>query len=98
MAAYVFAEVEITDPVAYENYRQQVPAVIAKYGGRYLVRGGVAKLREGKTPPQRLVILEFPDMAKLEAFYNSAEYAPLLAIRSRASNSRLISIEGLPAA
>lgn len=95
MPAYIFAEVEITDPVAYEAYRAQVPAIINKYGGRYLVRGGAATLREGKAPPQRLVILEFPDMAKLEAFYNSAEYAPLLAIRSRASNSRLISIEGV---
>jgi uncharacterized protein (DUF1330 family) len=95
MAAYIFAEVEITDPVAYETYRAQVPAIIAKYGGRYLVRGGHARLREGTAPPQRLVILEFPDMAKLEAFYNSPEYAPLLAIRSRASNSRLMSIEGV---
>jgi uncharacterized protein (DUF1330 family) len=95
MPAYIFAEVEITDPVAYETYRAQVPAIIAKYGGRYLVRGGAAALLEGTVPPQRLVILEFPDMAKLEAFYGSPEYAPLLAIRSNASNSRLMSIAGV---
>jgi uncharacterized protein (DUF1330 family) len=95
MTAYVFAEVEVTDPVAYEDYRRQVPAVIAKYGGRYLVRGGAATLHEGNAAPQRLVILEFDSMAKLRAFYDSPEYAPLLAIRSRASKSRLISVEGV---
>jgi uncharacterized protein (DUF1330 family) len=95
MTAYVFAEVEVTDPVAYEDYRRQVPAVIAKYGGRYLVRGGAATLHEGSATPQRLVILEFENMAKLRAFYDSAEYAPLLAIRSRASKSRLLSVEGV---
>ncbi len=95
MSAYVFAEVEVTDPVAYEDYRRQVPAVIAKYGGRYLVRGGAATLHEGTQAPQRLVILEFENMAKLRAFYDSPEYAPLLAIRARASKSRLISIEGV---
>jgi len=40
MSAYVIAEIEITDPAAYEEYRKQVPAVIAKYGGRFTVRGG----------------------------------------------------------
>ena len=40
MSAYVIAEIEITDPAAYEEYRKQVPAVIARYGGRYTVRGG----------------------------------------------------------
>jgi uncharacterized protein (DUF1330 family) len=95
MTAYVFAEVEVTDPVAYEDYRRQVPAVIAKYGGRYLVRGGAATLHEGTAAPQRLVILEFENMAKLRAFYDSPEYAPLLNLRTRASKSRLISIEGV---
>jgi uncharacterized protein (DUF1330 family) len=95
MAAYVFAEVEVTDPVAYEDYRRQVPAVIAKYGGRYLVRGGAATLHEGTQVPKRLVILEFESMAKLRAFYDSPEYAPLIALRSRAAKSRLISVEGV---
>jgi uncharacterized protein (DUF1330 family) len=95
MAAYIFASVEITDPAAYEEYRKQVPGVIAAYGGRYLVRGGVVQRLEGDAPLNRLVILEFPDMARLKAFYNSAEYRPLLAIRQRAARSNLLAIEGV---
>jgi len=95
MAAYIYASVEVTDPVAYEEYRRQVPAVIAAYGGRYLVRGGATVALEGAAPASRLVILEFPDMARLRAFYDSPEYRPLLAIRKSASRSTLTAIEGV---
>jgi uncharacterized protein (DUF1330 family) len=76
MSAYIFASVEITDPAAYEEYRRRVPAIIAAYGGRYLARGGAVERLEGNAPANRLVIVEFPDMVRLKAFYNSAEYQP----------------------
>jgi uncharacterized protein (DUF1330 family) len=95
MAAYIFANVDIRDPAAYEEYRRRVPAVIAAYGGRYLVRGGGVERLEGDAATNRLVILEFPDMAQLKAFYHSAEYQPLLAIRQRAARSTLLAIEGV---
>jgi uncharacterized protein (DUF1330 family) len=95
MSAYIFASVEITDPAAYEEYRRRVPAIIAAYGGRYLARGGAVERLEGNAPVNRLVIVEFPDMARLKAFYNSAEYQPLLAIRQRAARSNLLAIEGV---
>ena len=95
MSAYIFASVEITDPAAYEEYRRRVPAIIAAYGGRYLARGGAVERLEGKAAVNRLVIVEFPDMVQLRAFYNSAEYQPLLAIRQRAARSNLLAIEGV---
>ena len=95
MAAYIHANVDVTDPVAYEDYRRQVPAVIAAYGGRYLVRGGAVQVLEGAAAPARQVILEFPDMARLQAFYNSPEYRALIPIRQRASTGALVAIEGV---
>jgi len=95
MAAYIIAHVEVTEPVGYEEYRQRVPAVIAAYGGRYLARGGATTVLEGEFKPHRLVILEFPDMARLKAFYHSPEYQPLAALRQRTSRSNLVAIEGL---
>ena len=95
MAAYIHASVEVTDPVAYEDYRRQVPAVVAQYGGRYLVRGGATEVLEGDAVPNRVVILEFPDMAGLKAFYHSPEYAPLRAVRQRAARCSLVVIEGV---
>ena len=95
MAAYIWANVEVTDPVAYEEYRQRVPAIIAAHGGRYLARGGRSELLEGAVQPNRLVILEFPDMAQLKAFYHSPEYRPLTALRQRTARSSLIALEGV---
>ena len=95
MAAYIFASIDITDPAAYEEYRKRVPAIIAAYGGRYLARGGAVELLEGDKPRDRQVILEFPTMERLTAFYRSAEYQPLLAIRQHAAKSTLLAIEGV---
>lgn len=95
MAAYVIAEVEVTDPAAYEEYRKRVPATIEQYGGKYLARGGATETKEGGWAPARLVILEFPSMAQARRWYDSPEYTPARAIRQRASKSKLIFAEGL---
>lgn len=95
MAAYIYGNIQVTDPVAYEQYRARVPAVIAAHGGRYLVRGGAVKVLEGGADAQRQVILEFPDMAALEAFYYSAEYQELVTIRQAAATGQLVAIQGV---
>ena len=95
MSAYIVASIEITDAAAFKEYRAHVPAVIAAYGGRYLVRGGAVERLEGNAPLNRMVILEFPDMARLKAFYHSAQYQPLLAMRKRAATATLLAIEGV---
>ena len=96
MAAYLHAQIEVTDPVGYEDYRRQVPAIIAAHGGRYLVRGGAVTPLEGDQASQRReVILEFPDMAALLGFYRAPEYQPLIALRQRCSRGRITAIEGV---
>lgn len=95
MPAYLFANVDVTNPVGYEEYRKQVSATIAAFGGRYLARGGAVETLEGDHVAKRVVILEFPDMARLKAWYTSAEYMPLLAIRQATSRSSLIAVEGV---
>jgi len=95
MSAYVIAEIDITDPAAYEDYRRQVPGVIAKYGGRYVVRGGKVESLEGGWSPKRMAVVEFPSMEQALKFYRSPEYAPLVEIRQKASKGKLIIVEGI---
>ncbi len=95
MAAYLIADVEITDSVGYEEYRQKVPATIAAYGGRYLARGGAVQVLEGTWSPKRCVVVEFPSMAQFKAWWSSPEYQPLRALRARTTNSHLVVTEGL---
>lgn len=94
MAAYVVGEIEVTDPATYEDYRKQVMAVVTKYGGRFIVRGGSVETLEGGWAPKRFVALEFPSMEQARSFYRSPEYAPLLALRQKASRGKLILVEG----
>jgi uncharacterized protein (DUF1330 family) len=95
MAAYLIAEVEITDPKAYEEYRKIVPGTIAQYGGRYLVRGGSVEPKEGGWTPSRVVVLEFASLDQARKWYHSPEYAPALAIRTRAGKSKVILVDGI---
>jgi uncharacterized protein (DUF1330 family) len=94
MAAYLIADVEVLDAVAYEQYKQQLPATLEPFGARYVVRGGATEVLEGDWNPVRLVVIEFPDMTRLKAWYNSAAYRPLIALRQRSARARLLAIEG----
>ena len=94
MAAYVIAEVNVTDPKLYEDYKKMVPATVEKYGGRFVVRGGSVEVKEGGWKPARLVVLEFPSMEQARRWYQSPEYAPALALRLKAASAKLILVEG----
>ena len=95
MAAYLIADIQVNDGVAYEEYRRLVPAIIAAHGGRYLVRGGATQVLEGDWQPRRTVVIEFSDMAALKSFYASPEYRKILELRENASFGNLIAVEGV---
>ena len=94
MPGYVIADVEVTDLAAYEEYRKLVPATVAKYGGRYLVRGGAHEVREGDWREAGVVVLEFRSVAEARRWYDSEEYRPARAIRHRAARSSVLIVEG----
>ena len=95
MSAYVVVDCEVTDPVRYDQYKQAAPPAIARYGGRYLARGGTAAVLEGDWQPQRIVILEFPSLAAAKEFYDSPEYRAARALRSGAATMDIIAVEGV---
>jgi uncharacterized protein (DUF1330 family) len=95
MPAYVIAEVTVTDPSTMEEYRKQVPATVARYGGRFLVRGGAHETIEGDWKPNRLVILEFPSMEQARRWYDSEEYREPKALRIKSGRTNLVMVEGV---
>jgi uncharacterized protein (DUF1330 family) len=96
MAALLIADIEVTDAARYEEYQRQVPAYVAAYDGRFVVRGGRAQVLEGTWPTRRVVVIEFPSMTRLLDFYDSVEYATLKSLRMRASDSRIIAVDESP--
>ncbi len=95
MPAYLLANITVTDPQRYQAYRDQVPAVIAQYGGRYIVRAGAVHPLEGDLGLDRCVVLEFPSLAAARRFYDSPEYAPLLKLRLATTRSHVALVEGV---
>jgi uncharacterized protein (DUF1330 family) len=95
MAAYVIADVDITDPVAYEDYKRQTPGTIAAYGGEFIVRGGAVEVLEGEWRPNRTVIIKFESIEKAREWYNSPEYQEPKALRQSASKGSLVLVEGV---
>jgi uncharacterized protein (DUF1330 family) len=85
----------VTSSEKYEEYKRHAAPLVERFGGRYLARGGKYEVLEGDWEPHRLVVLEFPDMESLKAWYDSPEYAPIKAIRQGASQCRLIMLEGM---
>ena len=94
MSAYLIGDTHITDHKTYDEYKRQVLPTIEKFGGRFLVRGGPHEVLEGTWQPARLVMIEFPDMDALRAWYASPEYAPLLALRQPAATDHLVAVPG----
>ena len=95
MSAYVVVNITVHDPEPYAQYRAMAPPTIAKYGGRYVARGGATEVMEGDWTPNRLVLLEFPDVAAARAWWDSPEYAPARALRQSCSDAQLVITEGL---
>lgn len=96
MTAYLIATMDVHDGAGYEAYKEKVPALIAKHGGDYVVRGGAADIVEGSWPAGRIVMLDFPDYAAAQAFIADPDYQPVAAIRHRTATSHLWLIDGVP--
>ena len=95
MPAYVLANIAILDPVRYEDYKRMVPATLAPFGGRFIVRGGETDVLEGDWRPSRLVLLEFPSVERARAWWNSPEYAEARGLRQATSKGTLIILPGV---
>lgn len=92
--AYLVADVTVTNPEPYIEYQRKVPAIVAQYGGKYLVRAGAMHPREGDLGIRRLVVVEFESMDAALRFYESDDYAPLLKLRKETTQSHLAFFEG----
>ncbi len=92
MPAYVIGKVTVTDRHRYREYAKLSPGVIAKFGGRFLARGGEVVTLEGPEERQRVAVIEFPSLEKAKEFYNSEDYCKLRKLREGAATVSLIAV------
>ena len=96
MPAYVIANIDVKDPDRYKDYIKMSPISIAKFGGRFIARGGKTEVLEGSWVPKRLVLLEFPSVERAQAWWGSPEYAAAKALRHASAHTMMLLAEGLP--
>jgi uncharacterized protein (DUF1330 family) len=92
--AFVVVELSIHDQATYDRYKLLAPPTIAKYGGRYAVRGGTTEAFEGDWKPERFVILEFPTAAAARKWWSSPEYTEARALRQKSAKTRMLLVDG----
>jgi uncharacterized protein (DUF1330 family) len=95
MTAYVIVDIDVHDPVGYEEYKKLAPAAVELYGGKYIARGGKTETLEGDWSPSRLVILQFENSEQAKQWLNSEEYREARGMRHQTAKSQMVVIEGL---
>jgi uncharacterized protein (DUF1330 family) len=96
MPTYAIVLVDVTDKEQYSKYTQATPPVIAQFGGKFIVRGGITATLEGEEEKRRVVVIEFPSFELAQAFYHSEEYQRVKKLRSGAATMTLIVADGYP--
>lgn len=94
MTAYVIAQFHVTDCEGFDAYRKAAVPIVESYGGRFLVSGGAITNIEGETGRPRMIMLEFPDKAAAERFYNSPEYGEIAPLRRDNTIGSVSIVEG----
>ena len=93
--AYLLVQVDVSNPERYGEYTKLSPAIIEKFGGRFLARAGQSTTLEGTAAPSRVVVIEFPSYERAQAFYNSPEYVAARKVRAGAATAQFVLVEGL---
>ena len=95
MSALIIVDIEVTDPVRYEEYKRLASASIEAHGGRYLVRGGASEVLDGDWTPRRMVVLQFDSVEQAKGWRSSSEYAEAKKVRESCARSNMVVVEGI---
>ncbi|HET9418452.1 MAG TPA: DUF1330 domain-containing protein [Chthoniobacterales bacterium] len=94
MPAYVIVEIDIVDPLGYDEYKKLAGATVEKYGGKYIVRGGKSEVLEGDWHPKRIVVLQFDSIERAKQWLNSEEYRGPRKMRHATAKTNMLVVEG----
>jgi uncharacterized protein (DUF1330 family) len=95
MPAYYIGEHMVSDFALFDDFLAKVVPMIERFGGRYLTKAGSHEILEGDWKPNRVVIIEFPDIASIESWYRAPEYQPFIALRRSATTDVIFILEGI---
>ena len=94
-SAYIIANVTVTNPQQYEEYKKWSSAAMQAHNAEVCVRGGKVEVLEGDWQPDRMVLLKFPSVEAARLFDASPEYGKARAARQGAAIMRMVIVEGV---
>jgi uncharacterized protein (DUF1330 family) len=94
MKAYLVLDFSVNDFAGFSKYIAEIPAFIARHSGKYIVRGVQPTPIEGDWKPERMVIIEFPEREKAEAFLSDPQIQNLFKVRHDTTTSKLVLADG----
>ena len=95
MPAYLIVRASVTDMAQYQEYMKLTPAIVEKYGGKFIIRGGEKVVLEGPEITERMVMLKFDSVAAARRMYDSDEYQAAIKVRQGAAEASFVVMEGL---
>ena len=95
MTAYAIFDADVHDQTVMDEYLEKVAPTLKQYGAKLVVGTSEIDTVEGGGAPRRIAILEFEDIEAARTWYNSPEYQAALPLRQKASNDRVIFVEGI---
>ncbi len=95
MPAYLIVRAKVTNMEQYQQYMKLTPAILEKYGGQFVIRGGEKVVLEGPDVAERVVMVKFDSIDAARRMYNSDEYQAAIKIREGAAEASFIVMEGL---
>lgn len=96
MPAYLIAYIEVTDQERIKLYQAATPAAVAKFGGKFVSRGGAKVTVEGPEEKRRIVVIEFPDFKRAQEFWDSPDYRAAIELRRGAAVFNAVIVDGAP--
>jgi uncharacterized protein (DUF1330 family) len=94
--AFQIVEVTINDQ---DGYSKEFVPIISKVqqdvGGKFLARGGKTISFQGAAPAPRIVLIQYDNMEKLQAAFDSAVMKSAMAVGNKYSTQRIYGVEGL---
>jgi uncharacterized protein (DUF1330 family) len=94
MKAYLVLDLSVNDIAGFKRYIAEIPAFVARHSGRYIVRGVEPTTIEGDWAPERLIIIEFPEREKAQAFLDDPDAQDLFKLRHTTTTSKLLLADG----
>ena len=95
MPAYLIVRAKVTDMEQYQKYMKLTPAILEKYGGRFIIRGGEKVILEGAEVTERMVMIKFDSVDAARRMYESDEYQAAIKVRQGAAEASFVVMEGL---